>query len=141
MAQFSFRVDPSSAEPLFAQIVSGVKHAVATGRLAPGDRLPSVRELARELVINPNTIAKAYEALEAEGITLSRHGAGTFIAERRAVLSGDEQRRRIREALTALLTDAVHLGLRESDVRREFDAALHRFRFDTGGDDTGKRKG
>jgi GntR family transcriptional regulator len=58
MAQFSFRVDPSSAEPLFAQIVAGVKHAVATGRLAPGDRLPSVRELARELVINPNTIAR-----------------------------------------------------------------------------------
>lgn len=141
MAQFSLRVDPSSAEPLFAQIVSGVKHAVATGRLAPGDRLPSVRELARELVINPNTIAKAYDTLESEGVTISRHGAGTFVAERRAALSGDEQRRRIREALTALLTDAVHLGLRESDVRREFDAALHRFRFDTGGDDTGKRKG
>lgn len=132
MGQFSLRVDPASGEPLFAQIVGAVKQAVATGRLAAGDRLPSVRELARELVINPNTIAKAYQTLDAEGVTLSRHGAGTFIAERRVVLAADEQRRRIREGLTTLLTDAVHLGLREADVRREFEAALERFRFEGG---------
>ena len=72
MGQFSLRVDPASGEPLFAQIVAAVKQAVATGRLGAGDRLPSVRELARELVINPNTIAKAYQALDAEGITLYR---------------------------------------------------------------------
>ena len=130
MGQFSPRVDPASGEPLFAQIVGAVKQAVATGRLAAGDRLPSVRELARELVINPNTIAKAYQALDAEGVTLSRHGAGTFVAERRVVLAADEQRRRLRDGLASLLTDAVHLGLREADVRREFDAALARFRFD-----------
>ena len=130
MAQFSLRVDPSSPEPLFAQVVAAVRQGVATGRLSPGDKLPSVRELARELVINPNTIAKAYDALEAEGVTHSRHGAGTFVAERRNVLSADERRRRLRDALETLLTEAVHLGLREADVRREFDAALGRFRFE-----------
>jgi len=141
MGQFSLRVDPASGEPLFAQIVAAVKQAVATGRLSQGDRLPSVRELARELVINPNTIAKAYQALDAEGVTVSRHGAGTFVAERRVVLAADEQRRRIREGLSSLLTDAVHLGLRESDVRREFEAALERFRFEGGTDrDAPKRK-
>lgn len=143
MGQFSFRVDPASAEPLFAQIVASVKQAVATGRLAPGEKLPSVRDLARELVINPNTIAKAYDTLEAQGVTRSRHGAGTFVAETRAVVAADEQRRRLREGLASLLTDAVHLGLAEADVRREFESALERFRFD-GGDaravNTGKRK-
>ena len=132
MGQFSFRVDPAGAEPLFAQIVASVKEAVATGRLAPGERLPSVRDLARELVINPNTIAKAYETLEAQGVTLSRHGAGTFVAETRTVVAADEQRRRLREGLSSLLTDAVHLGIGEADLRREFEAALERFRFDGG---------
>jgi GntR family transcriptional regulator len=141
MGQFSLRVDPASGEPLFAQIVAAVKQAVATGRLGAGDRLPSVRELARELVINPNTIAKAYQALDAEGVTLSRHGAGTFVAERRVVLAADEQRRRLRDGLATLLTEAVHLGLREADVRREFDAALERFRFEGDGERDAGREG
>jgi len=125
-----FRVDPSNSEPLFQQLIASVKRDVATGRLRPGDRLPSVRELARELVINPNTIARAYRELEVEGVTLSRRGAGTFIAERRVVVRSDERRRRLRKALESVLSDAVHLGLSEVDVRRTFDAAVKRFRFD-----------
>ena len=125
-----FRVDPSNSEPLFQQLIASVKRDVATGRLKPGDRLPSVRELARELVINPNTIARAYRDLETEGVTISRRGAGTFIAERRVVVKSDERRRRLRTALEAVLSDAVHLGLSEADVRKTFDAAVKRFRFD-----------
>src|SRR5687767_1696595 len=120
------RVDPSSPEPLFAQVVAAVKKAVATGRLAPGDRLPSVRDLARELVINPNTIVRAYQVLETEGITRSRQGAGTFVADRRVVYRKREQVRRVREGLDALLSEAVHLGLSEDDVRHEFEDALRR---------------
>ncbi len=127
-----WRVDPPDGEPVFAQIVHSVKRAVATGRLKIGDRLPSVRELARELVINPNTIAKAFRALEAEGVTVSRRGAGTFVAERRVVVRADERRRRFRAALESVLADAVHLGLSEPEVRKLFDAALKRFRFDEG---------
>jgi len=127
-----WRVDPSDGEPVFAQIVRSVKRAVATGALGPGDRLPSVRELAKELVINPNTIAKAFRALEAEGVTVSRRGAGTFVAERRVFVRAAERRRRLREALEAALADAVHLGLSEAEVRRVFDDALQRFRFDEG---------
>lgn len=123
------RVDPHSAEPLFAQVVAAVKRVVATGRLNAGDRLPSVRELARELVINPNTISKAYQVLEAEGVTFSRRGAGTFIADRRTVLKREESKRRFREAIEPVLADAVHLGLTKEEVRRAIDAALKELRF------------
>ena len=128
----SLRVDPANDEPVFLQIVNAVKRAVATGRLSPGDRLPSVRELARELVINPNTIAKAYRELEAEGVTTNRRGAGTFVAERAPALRPREARRRFREALEAALADAVHWGLTEADAEKVFRRSLERFRFEGG---------
>jgi len=124
-----WRVDPGSSEPLFQQIVNRVKQAVATGALKPGDRIPSVRELAKELVINPNTIARAFRDLEAEGVTVSRRGSGTFVAERRVVLTDKERRRRLREALEAALRDAVNLGLTEAEARAIFESALKKYRF------------
>ncbi len=122
-----WRVDPADSEPLFLQIVNSVKRAVATNRLRAGDRLPSVRELAKELVINPNTIAKAYQVLEAEGVTHSRRGAGTVVAERRVVLKAEERRRRFAKALETSLVDAVHLGLSPAEIRKIIDVALKRF--------------
>jgi GntR family transcriptional regulator len=123
------RVDPAGQEPVFQQIVDHVKREIATGRLRPEDRLPSVRDLAKELLINPNTIARAYQALEAEGVTYSRRGAGTFVAATKPTLKVDERRRRFREALEAALADAFHLGVSEDEARKAFDAALKRFRF------------
>ena len=125
-------IHPSGGEPLFQQIVHAVKRAVATGRLQAGDKLPSVRELAREQVINPNTVARAYQVLESEGVTHSRRGAGTFVAERRVVLKLEERRRRLRAALDEVLSDAVNLDLSEEEVRKAFDAALKRVRFQEG---------
>jgi GntR family transcriptional regulator len=129
-----FRIDPAAPGPLFGQIVDAVKRDMATGRLKPGDRLPPVREVARDLVISPNTIAKAYRALETEGVTVSRRGAGTFVAERRAIVSRSERRRRFKEALDAALTDAIHLGLTRAEATRAFEAAMRRFRFRDGED-------
>ena len=126
----ALRIDPTRPEPLFQQLVDAVKDGVARGRLSAGDRLPSVRDLAKELVINPNTIAKAYRVLEAEGVTYSRRGAGTFIAERRVVMTGVERLRRFREALEPLLADAANLGLTEEELRHTFDEALRSFRFE-----------
>ena len=123
------RVDPAAGEPVFQQIVDHVKREIATGRMKPEDRLPSVRDLAKELVINPNTIARAYQALEAEGVTYSRRGAGTFIAAKKPAARTEERRRRFREALEAALADAFHLGLSEDEARKAFDAAMKRFRF------------
>jgi GntR family transcriptional regulator len=122
------RVDPSGGGPVFQQIVDHVKREIATGRLKPDERLPSVRDLAKELVINPNTIARAYQVLEAEGVTYSRRGAGTFIATRKFVVRVEERRRRFREAIEAALADAFHLGLSEEEARKAFDAAMKRFR-------------
>ena len=126
-------IQPSSSEPVFQQIVNAVKRAVATGRLRPDDKLPSVRELAKELVVNPNTVARAYQVLESEGVTLSRRGAGTFVAERRVVLRRDAMRRQLEEALEAALADAVNQGLGEEDLRRTFETVLRRFAFEEGG--------
>lgn len=122
------RVDPSRGEPLFRQIVDSVKRDVGTGRLVAGDRLPSVRELAKELVINPNTIVRAYQALEAEGVIVSRRGSGTYVAKPRRTLADTERRRRLGERLDALLADAAHLGFTEAEVRAAFEATVDRYR-------------
>lgn len=122
------RVDPAGGEPVFQQIVDHVKREIATGHLKPEDRLPSVRDLAKELVINPNTIARAYQVLEAEGVTYSRRGAGTFIAATKPSVTAAERRRRFRDAIEAALADAFHLGLSEDEARKTFEAAMRRFR-------------
>ncbi|MCC7140046.1 MAG: GntR family transcriptional regulator [Planctomycetes bacterium] len=128
-----FRVDPSRGEPPFQQLVDAVKRAVATGALSPGDRLPSVRDLARELVLNPNTIAKAFRELESEGVTVSRPGAGTFVAERRPTMSREERRRRLEEGFEAVLTEAVPWGATDEETRKAFEDAMARLRGAKGG--------
>lgn len=111
------RVDPSSSEPIFEQIVFRVKRAVAEGAWKAGDRLPSVRELARELAINPNTVARAYEALEAEGVIVRRQGAGCFVSERGSALAASEKKRRLDELLQRLITESFHLGFGARELR------------------------
>ena len=75
-----FRTNPSLGVPIYLQLMEQVKHAIETGALRPGDQLPGMRPLAEELVINPNTVAKAYRELEHEGVIELRHGAGAFVA-------------------------------------------------------------
>src|SRR5438876_8408081 len=75
-----FRPNPSLGVPIYLQLMEQVKHAVETGALRPGEQLPGIRPLAEELVINPNTVAKAYRELEHEGVIELRHGAGAFVA-------------------------------------------------------------
>ena len=78
-----FRPNPSLGVPIYLQLMEQIKHAVETGALAPGDQLPGIRPLAEELVINPNTVAKAYRELEHDGVIELRHGAGAFVAGQR----------------------------------------------------------
>ena len=108
---------PSDPQPLFEQIAFGVKRAVAEGRLRPGDRLPSVRELARQLTINPNTVARAYGALEADGVILRRQGSGCFVAEPDSLLSDRERSRRLATLVERLTIEAFHLGFDPDEVR------------------------
>ncbi len=75
------RIDPHSHVPIFLQIVQGVRSAIASGALRAGDGLPSLRALGVQLIVNPNTVQKAYDALEREGLVATRRGVGVFVVE------------------------------------------------------------
>lgn len=124
------RIDPRSPEPLFEQVVFAVKAAVAKGTAAPGDRLPSVRDLARELAINPNTVVRAYEVLERDGVVVRRQGSGCFVSDRGSDLALGEKRRQLLEAMRRTVTEAFHLGLSADDVRKALAACLDEVQFD-----------
>src|SRR3954449_3242492 len=111
------RVDLSSAEPLFEQIAFAVKDAVARGDLAQGAKLPSVRELAQELSINPNTVVRAYEALERDGVVNRRQGAGCFVTGRASNLNGRERKKQLCELATRTVTEGHHLGFSPDEIR------------------------
>jgi GntR family transcriptional regulator len=125
------RIDPQSAEPLFTQVVFAVKSAVARGTAKAGDRLPSVRDLARELAINPNTVVRAYELLERDGVLVRRQGAGCFVSDRGSDLAAAERRRQLQELLRRTATEAFHLGFSAEDVKKAFAQSLDELQFDT----------
>lgn len=109
-------VDPSSPIPIYAQIVSQVRAGVAGGELRPGDALPSVRQLATELRVNPNTVAQAYRELEREGITYVQRGQGTFVAEMGAERKTAERRAAGEALIGRMIDEAFRLGLTAPEV-------------------------
>ena len=130
-----FRIDPSSAEPVYAQIVRQVKEAVATGGLKPGDRLPTVRDLAMQLVLNPNTVAAAYREMERTGLVNTQRGRGTFIAELAPPDAASVRRRLAREHMHTFLTEAMHLGLTEEECIELLRSEAKRFRLKESGNE------
>src|SRR3954468_5232474 len=106
-----FQVDPTTRVPIYRQLMDQVRLAVARGRLRPDSRLPSVRELSRQLVVNPNTIARVYTELEREGVLNTRPGLGVFVAEPHNDLTKRARKDRLLTLVDGLLTEAVHLGL------------------------------
>lgn len=112
-----FHADPSSGVPIYMQIINQVKRATASGLLKAGDQMPSVRELAMELTVNPNTIAKAYQELEREGIIKTVRGIGTFVAEKEVKLVREERVKVLTSAIDKVLIEAHHLGFSEEEVR------------------------
>jgi len=119
-------IDPANGLPIFRQIVQQVKTAVAVGRLAPEDPLPSVRQLATDLRVNPNTVARAYLDLEIEGVIYKRQGHGTFVSGQGVGMSKRERRKAVGQHLEKALVEGVHLGLDEDEMREAFDAALEK---------------
>lgn len=113
-----FYVSPSSGVPLYLQIENQVKHAVAAGVLKTDDMLPSVRKLAADLRINPNTVARAYQNLEREGVIRTVPGGGTFVADGTPSLLKSERVRRIRPLARQVAVEGTQLGLKGEEVLR-----------------------
>jgi GntR family transcriptional regulator len=118
------RPNPSSGVPIYLQLMEQVKHGIETGALRPGDQLPGIRPLAEELVINPNTVAKAYRELEHEGVIELRHGAGAFVSAQAGAKKVTD-RLRAGQAIVAGAMDKLRArGLGEDEIRRLFEAEL-----------------
>jgi GntR family transcriptional regulator len=119
-----FRPNPSSGVPIYLQLMEQVKHGIETRALRAGEQLPGIRPLAEELVINPNTVAKAYRELEHEGVIELRQGAGAFVA-------GNAGAKKLTDAIRAgqgIVADAIEKlrarGVTDEEIRRLFEAEL-----------------
>ena len=102
--------------PIYRQVINQIRYLIAAGQLSVGDELPPIRTLAEQLSITPNTVVKAYDALEAEGLVVKRQGAGTYVAELASPLKKSEQRRLLTERADALLAEAKQLKFSYEDL-------------------------
>ena len=120
-------IDPADAVPIWRQIEQGITRLVASGALAPGGSVPSVRDLAKDLRVNPNTVAKAYQRLVDTGVLMVKRGEGTYVAEAPPPLKRSEQRRQLREAAGRYAVVASTLRARRQEAVEEVRSALDRF--------------
>lgn len=111
-----FEIDARSGVPLYRQIIEQVKFAIARGRLNPGDQLPTVRQLSVDLSVNPNTVIRAYRALEIEGVLETHQGSGTFVGNHKPEIDRLERQRMLDQILTDLLARASTYGFTLEDV-------------------------
>ena len=119
-----FRPNPALGVPIYLQLMEQVKHAIETGALRVGDQLPGIRPLAEELVINPNTVAKAYRELEHDGVIELRHGAGAFVANNARAKKLSEKVRTAQPVIGAAIHKLRASGLTDEEIRRLFEAEL-----------------
>jgi GntR family transcriptional regulator len=117
-------VDPSNGLAIYDQIVRQIKFAVAGGALPPGELAPSVRELARELAVNPNTVARAYQQLQSEGVLDSVRGMGLAVASGADKRCRSERLKLVQGRLREVLLEARHSGLELDDLRKLIDEEL-----------------
>jgi GntR family transcriptional regulator len=120
------RVESSSGVPITRQIADQIRSHAASGTLVPGDRLPSVRQLSRELLVNQNTILRVYERLTAEGLLERRQGDGTFVAQNLPRGRGKAQRELLVQQIEQLVHRAIDLGVDEAEIRRLIDTSFAR---------------
>jgi GntR family transcriptional regulator len=111
-----FSIDHKSGVPFYRQIIEQVKYAISRGELAAGEQLPTVRQLAVDLSVNPNTVVRAYRELEIEGLLDTHQGSGTFVGSRRPDIDASEKERMLDQILTELLARASSYGFSLGDV-------------------------
>jgi len=102
--------------PIYLQVMQQIKYLVASGKLVPGEELPSIRTLAEQLLVNPNTIARAYRELEAAGVVEKRRTAGTYVAETGSPLARKERLKLLKERIDQLLVESFQMGFELDDV-------------------------
>jgi GntR family transcriptional regulator len=119
------RIAPNNTEPIYLQIIYSIKNQVATGRLKPGEQLPTVRMLATDLLINPNTVARAYEILDAEGVITTQRGRGTFVREHPDDVHLTRVRKdQLKAMMDNLVNNALSLGYPAEEIRLAFEIEL-----------------
>ncbi|WP_010583414.1 GntR family transcriptional regulator [Schlesneria paludicola] len=127
-----FSVDAASRTPIYRQLAEQIRSAIARGRLQPNARLPSVRDLSRRLVINPNTVARVYTELERDGLLTTRHGLGVFVAPYGSDLTKKARRERLVALLDGFFTEAVLLGFTADEVRELVNERIAQFQWQAG---------
>ncbi len=110
------KIDTKSGVPFYRQIIEQIKFSIARGGLKPGDQLPTVRQLAVDLSLNPNTVIRAYRELEIQDILDSQQGSGTFVGRKRPEIDRIERQRMLDQVLTELLARASSYGFTVQDV-------------------------
>ena len=118
---------PGSDEPIYIQVTEQISKAIARGELSSGDKLPAVRKLALELVINPNTVARAYSRLEKAGLVTTKTGSGTFVADPKLRKTDATDINILTERMDTLITRGLNLGIEAHDLIRLFESRLTKF--------------
>ncbi|CBH21732.1 transcriptional regulator, GntR family [Acetoanaerobium sticklandii] len=111
-----FKIDMRSRTPIYEQIIDSIKELVVKGVLIPGERLPSVRDMAKEMTLNPNTVQKAYQELERQGIISTLRGKGTFISDDIQANNKILKRSQLMEELKKLVVEAIYLDLSKDEL-------------------------
>ena len=121
------QIFPGSNEPIYSQIVEQIKQAIAKGRLGTGEKLPAVRKLASELVINPNTVAKAYSLLEQSGLVVTKSGSGTFVSDPKFRHHDATDMNILAERIDSLISRGLNLGVSGDELSGLFNNRLNAF--------------
>jgi GntR family transcriptional regulator len=126
VAVLRIQVTTGSSIPIYRQIVDQIRQGIAAGKVTVGHPMPSVRRLATELVVNPNTIAKAYSALVRDGVLVGQQGRGYFVTERREIYTRKERQRRLELVMDPFLAEAFTLGFDEAQIVNEVQKRLQK---------------
>ncbi|MCL2792839.1 MAG: GntR family transcriptional regulator [Spirochaetaceae bacterium] len=113
-----FTLNQADGVPIYRQIIQQIEYAILSGRMRPGDRLPTIRSLSVELKTNPNTIAKAYGELEIRGILATQVGSGTYISDKKPVMEDDSLNRKVHELVGRFMRDMRDLGVEKRELTR-----------------------
>jgi len=122
-----FRIRPGSGEPIYEQLMRQVKHGIISGALVPGDSLPTVRELAGRLVVNPNTVARAYRELELAGLVESNTRRGTIVKFSPPPIISSERKKRLQPLIEELIAEARVLGFSDEELKERIGETLRKY--------------